>query len=227
MKRALGWVVNIILIWLLVIIGALFLLPQFSGWMFDAVLSGSMEPAFRVGGVIVSKPVEPGEISAGDIIVYRSGETLITHRVVDVIDESELSFITKGDANEDPDMSPVPASSVVGKVFFDLPYVGYLAAFVKTRLGFLLAILLPGLGIIGLELKSLWQGVLKKETAMASPQAESEAAPPKLSDKAPAEDKVAASRRWPLIDRVVIGVVIGSVGGIMAILAIVFLKEVL
>lgn len=223
MKRALGWVVNIILIWLLVIIVALFLLPRVSGWRLDAVMSGSMEPAFRVGGVIVSKPVEPGEISAGDIIVYRSGETLITHRVVDVINESELSFITKGDANEDPDMSPVPASSVVGKVFFDLPYLGYLAAFIKTRLGFLLAILLPGLGIISLELKSLWQGVLRKDKG----EAKAESPPLKLPDKALAEDKVAASRRWPLIDRVVIGVVIGSVGGIMAILAIVFLKGVL
>jgi len=48
-------------------------------------------------------------------------------------------------------------------VAFDVPYLGYLAAFVKTRLGLLLTILLPGLAIIGLELKSLWQVVLKKK----------------------------------------------------------------
>lgn len=223
MKRVLGWVVNIILIWLLVMIGALFLLPHFGGWMFDAVLSGSMEPDLRVGGVVVSKPVEPGEISVGDIIVYRSGETLTTHRVIEVINQpGEFSLLTKGDANEDPDMSPVPASSVVGKVFFDLPYLGYLAAFVKTRLGFLLAILLPGLGIISLELKSLWQGVLRKDKGEAKAEA-----PPLKLPKALAEDKVAASSRWPLIDRVVIGVVIGSAVGIIATLATVFLKEVL
>lgn len=224
MKRVLGWVVNIILIWLLVIILALFLLPHFGGWMFDAVLSGSMEPDLRVGGVVVSKPVEPGEISVGDIIVYRSGETLTTHRVIEVINQpGEFSLLTKGDANEDPDMSPVPASSVVGKVFFDLPYLGYLAAFVKTRLGFLLAILLPGLAIIGLELKSLWQGVLRENKGKAK----AEAPPLKLPDKALAEDKVATFSQWPLIDRVAIGIVIGCAVVIIATLAGFFLKEVL
>lgn len=156
MKRALSWAVNIILIWLLVIVVAIFLLPRFGGWRFDAVLSGSMEPALHVGGVVLIKSVEPLNITTGDIIAYRSGESLITHRVVEVI-ESELSFITKGDANEDPDLLPTPASSVVGKVIFDVPYLGYLAAFVKTRLGFLLTIFLPGLAIIGLELKKMWR----------------------------------------------------------------------
>lgn len=163
MKRVLGWVVNIILIWLLMIIVAIFLLPHFSGWRFDAVLSGSMEPALPVGGVVFIKPAQPADIGIGDIIAYRLGEWLTSHRVIDIVSSSEPSFITKGDANEDADLSPVPASSVVGKVIFDVPYLGYLAAFVKTRLGFLLTILLPGLAIIGLELKNIWQVVRRKD----------------------------------------------------------------
>lgn len=254
MKRALGWAVNVILIWLIVIVVALFLLPRFGGWRFDAVLSGSMEPALPVGGVVFIKPVEPADIGPGDIIAYRSGELLITHRIVDVIDEGELSFITKGDANESPDLSPVPAASVVGKVIFDVPYLGYLAAFVKTPLGFLLAIVLPGLAIIGLELKNLWQVVLKKETARASPQVESKAAPPLKPEKplaavegraqaeskatglvktekslvdANTHSKIGAFLRSPLADKVAIGVAIGAAVGIIAILTIVFLVEVL
>ena len=114
-KRVLGWVVNIILIWLIVIVVAFFLLPRFGGWRFDAVLSSSMEPALPLGGVVFIKPVETDEITTGDIIAYRSGELLITHRVVDVIDQAdEPSFVTKGDASEDPGITPVSASAVVG-----------------------------------------------------------------------------------------------------------------
>ena len=216
MKRVLGWVVNIILIWLLVIVVALFLLPSFGGWRFDAVLSGSMEPALPVGGVVFIKAVEPADIGPGSIIAYRSGELLITHRVVDVIDESELSFITKGDANESPDLSPVPAASVVGRVIFDVPYLGYLAAFVKTPLGFLLAIILPGLAIIGLELKNMWQVVLKKETARASPRAESKAAPPKLETRQ-VYSKFNIFGQLSLKDRIAVGVAIGAAATIITI----------
>ncbi len=223
MKRAWGWAVNITLIWLIVIVVALFLLPRFGGWRFDAVLSGSMEPALPMGGVVFIKPVEPADIGPGDIIAYRSGEPLITHRVVDVIDESELSFITKGDANQSPDLSPVPAASVVGKVIFDVPYLGYLAAFVKTPLGFLLAIFLPGLAIIGLELKNMWQVVLKKETARASPQAESKAAPPKLETRQ-VYSKFNIFGRLSLKDRIVVGVGIGAAAAIITIATLLLME---
>jgi len=249
MKRALGWAVNIILIWLLVIVVALFLLPRFGGWRFDVVLSGSMEPALPLGGVVFIKPVEPADIGTGDIIAYRSGEPLITHRVVDVIDESELSLITKGDANDSPDLLPVPVANVVGKVIFDVPYLGYLAAFVKTRLGFLLTILLPGLAIIGLELKNLWQVVLKKETAKATPevviplkigkpptategqrQAESKTMALLKSEKHRTKEGYFRRNifgRLSLIDRIAIGVAISAAVGIITVLATVFLMEVL
>jgi len=228
MKRALSWAVNIILIWLLVIVAAIFVLPRFGGWRFDVVLSGSMEPALPLGGVVFIKAVEPADIGTGDIIAYRSGEPLITHRVVDVIDESELSFITKGDANESPDLSPVPAASVVGKVIFDVPYLGYLATFVKTRLGFLLAIFLPGLAIIGLELKNMWQVVLKKEKARANPQAESKAVPIRLEKRQSREGYFRRNMfgRLSLKDRIAIGVGIGAAATIIAI-ATLLLTEVL
>jgi len=183
MKRTLGWTMNIMLIWLLVLLCALFLLPRFGGWRFDTVLSGSMEPALPVGGVVAIKPVEPDDISAGDIIAFYLEETIVTHRVIEVINgQSEPSFTTKGDANEDADFTPVSASNVIGKVIFATPHLGYLTAFVKTRLGFMIAILLPGLALIAVELKNIWQVVLGGDKAsprpmtIGSPKAEEEAA---------------------------------------------------
>ena len=66
------------------------------------------------------------------------------------------SLVTKDDANEDSDMLPVSASSVIGEVVFDIPYLGYLSSFMKSQLGFILAIYLPAIIIIALELRKLW-----------------------------------------------------------------------
>ena len=164
MKRVLGWVTSIALIWVFIMVATLFLLPRFGSWRFDAVLSGSMEPALSVGGVVVAKPVQPSDIGIGDIITFHSGETLVTHRIVEMINgQGQVSFITKGDANEEPDLSPVAAENVVGKVVFKMPFLGYLTSFVKTRLGLITTIFIPGLGIIILELKNMWQVVNAKE----------------------------------------------------------------
>ena len=164
MRHVLSWLLTVILVSFLAIVVAMVLLPRFSSWRFDAVLSGSMEPVLNVGGVVVVKPVQPSDISAGDIISFHSGETLITHRVTDAVsNRGELYFVTKGDANEEPDILPVPAENVVGNVIFDAPYLGYLSAFVKTRLGLILTIFLPGALIIALELRSMWHIVFRRD----------------------------------------------------------------
>lgn len=97
------------------------------------VLSGSMEPAYPVGSVIYYKSASPDDISAGDPITFRAGEdgALITHRVVEKR-EITREFVTKGDANETADPSPVSYALVVGKASgWAIPYAGYLVTFGK------------------------------------------------------------------------------------------------
>ena len=165
MKKTLNWLINIILLWLLLVVVATFLLPRVSNWRFDSVLSGSMEPALNVGGVVIIKPVEETDITTGDIVAYRSGESIITHRVMNVVEgQDQPSFITKGDANEDFDVAPVSASSVIGKVVFDIPYLGYLSSFIKSKLGFILAIYVPAVIIIILELINIWKVIAARRS---------------------------------------------------------------
>ncbi len=135
-----------------------FLAPRFS-WSVDAVFSGSMEPELKVGGVVVTRPVEPEEIRAGDIITFYSplNERLTSHRVIAVEQASAFQFLTKGDANGDADPVVVPAQNVVGKVCLHIPYFGYITQFVKTPLGFLLTICIPGLVVIITEVKNIWR----------------------------------------------------------------------
>ena len=134
-----------------------FLAPRF-GWRVDAVFSGSMEPQLKVGGVVVTHPVAAEDITVGDTITFYSplGEKLTSHRVIAVEDGSSFHFQTKGDANEDADPFILPAENVVGKVCFHIPYFGYATQFVKTPLGFLLTLCLPGLIIVVMELRNIW-----------------------------------------------------------------------
>ena len=136
----------------------IFIAPRF-GWHLDVVYGGSMEPAIHLGSLVVIQPIDPQDVGVGDIITYApttDTSIMITHRVVEVIDgEYGLMFLTKGDANEDPDAYGVPAQNVVGRVWMSVPYVGYAMDFMKTPLGFGPFIGIPAALIVGMELKNI------------------------------------------------------------------------
>jgi signal peptidase len=122
-------------------------LAPHTGWRVDAVLSGSMEPSLKIGSLVITHNVDSETIATGDIITFQSPtekDRLITHRVVGVRHNSPIRFETKGDANIKADPFTVPDSNLIGKVCFQLPYWGYATEFLKTPLGFLFALVIPG-----------------------------------------------------------------------------------
>lgn len=134
--------------------------PSIAGYQMYIVLSGSMGPTFEAGSVVFVKPTEPTQLQAGDIITYKGNEeseTLTTHRIMEVINDGTLSFVTKGDANDVLDGSAVPAANVVGKVHHFVPYLGNIMAFTQTKKGLVLFVVAPGLLIILFELRNLFQ----------------------------------------------------------------------
>jgi signal peptidase len=118
-----------------------------------------MEPAIQTGSVVIVSPIVPDTIRKGDIIMYSSLDmtSLTTHRVVNVESEPKLQFITKGDANNNSDVIPVTPGQIVGIVAFTIPYLGLLAQFIKTPLGFTLFLLIPAVILIGCEMLDLWR----------------------------------------------------------------------
>lgn len=120
---------------ILLIVGAL-LIPRAMGYDVYAVLSGSMEPYYHVGSIVyVDTDVEPEEINVGDPVTFKVGEgTLVTHRVTAVLTDTQ-EFMTKGDANEDEDLAPVPFQSVIGKAGMSIPMIGYISIYMKTKKG--------------------------------------------------------------------------------------------
>lgn len=110
-------------------------LPMPFGYGIANVLSGSMEPTFSPGTLLLVK--ETGEIEKGDIVVYQSGQSLVVHRVIEIRKDQ---ITTKGDANNTPD--PVfDRSQIRGKVIGWLPHAGTLLSMFRTPAGILLLIL--------------------------------------------------------------------------------------
>ena len=105
-------------------------MPSFMGYTPVYVLSGSMEPAFSAGDMILI--TEKPEYQVGDVVTYRMGAQTVTHRI---IGEEDGQFQLQGDANNTPDIDLVDPVQIVGKQVAVIPYAGWLVSFLRTPVG--------------------------------------------------------------------------------------------
>ncbi len=157
-KRILKYVGNGLVIILLLILLFLIIGSRFTGTDFFTIYTGSMKPVIPIGSTVIVQPIKESHIKVGDILAFHSStnsETVV-HRVIEVKNEnSSFSYHTAGDANNSPDVDLVPAKNVIGKVFFIIPYWGYLSDFVRTKLGYVLLVILPGLVFVSFEIRNV------------------------------------------------------------------------
>ena len=107
------------------------------------VLSGSMEPTFSKGTLLIVREAE--EVNKGDIVVYQSGNSLVVHRIIEI---QQDQITTQGDANNTPD--PVfDKSEIKGVVIGWIPYLGTILSMVRTPAGIIILILLAFLLVEG------------------------------------------------------------------------------
>lgn len=122
------------------------------GWSPSAITSGSMEPAIRLGDVVVGNPDVPADLGPGTVITFDSDRGRITHRVVGT--DAVGNYITRGDANEGADRVPVAPGEVrsVGRIL--VPFAGYPS--VWTQSGSWWSMLLVAGGFAFLVVGSRW-----------------------------------------------------------------------
>lgn len=118
---------------------------KFTGLQIYTVISGSMEPTYHVGSLIYVKKVDPSTLKVKDPITFElSDKTIATHRIIEIVhDETNpnvYKFRTKGDANEDVDANLIEPNKVLGKALFTIPYLGYLATYIQSFPGNVVAI---------------------------------------------------------------------------------------
>ena len=168
-KTIAGWFGWIVLVILIVIVGFV-LVSTRKGWQYAAVLSGSMVPDFKVGGLVIIKPVDTTTLKVGDVISFIaptvSTNTAICHRIIDIQYQGGQEFFqTKGDANNSPDQFLTPVTNVKGKEIYYISDVGRLADIKKvgttplTLLGISLPLAVVVVGAMGL----LFVGLISKD----------------------------------------------------------------
>jgi signal peptidase len=112
------------------------------------ILSGSMEPTTSPGDVVIVDA--SAAIAIGDVITFDDGNTApTTHRIVDIEDGK---YVTKGDANQNPDAQRVAPSDVLGRVTLTIPFIGHVILWVNTPIGYASLVIAPLVLLVGSEL---------------------------------------------------------------------------
>ena len=130
------------------------------------VISGSMEPKYKIGDVLVAVETDPEDVKVGDVISYLGNkgsfaDKVITHQVIKIEKGSDGKYYyhSKGLANaiEDP---IVGQDQLYGVVKYKVKTLSLVYKVVGTPLGFFLFVVVPILYIIGSELVT---SLLEKE----------------------------------------------------------------
>lgn len=167
MKKTLKRILNVIIdvIVMLIMIVSVFIVvlsltskssgvPNILGIAPLSVQSNSMADTFTTGDLLLSQVTnDPGETyEVGDIVSFPidvNGESVLnTHRVVEVIEDENITYYrTQGDnknTNPEPDADLQTASTIVAKYTgTKIPGLGNVLSFIRTQLGFFLCVLLP------------------------------------------------------------------------------------
>lgn len=156
-------------------IGSLPVIPLPYGQRLFVVSSGSMEPALYTGSVVIAKPQV--EYRVGDIITFMNPDKNIgekqttTHRVERLVNkDGGIVYMTKGDANVFSDNVFIPANQVIGKVYYQFANFGFLINIIKSQLGLMFLIFIPGLLIVGKEVGRMFNCLELNKKQTSNPQ---------------------------------------------------------
>ncbi len=139
------------------------ILPISGNIKFMIVQSGSMEPAIKMGSIIMVRPID--DYNIGNIITfgpYNTKNPPITHRILEIKNiDGQISYVTKGDANAGADREGVTKKEVIGKVLVSVPYVGFVVNALRKPIVFALIIIVPAILIIFQKLIKIKNEIVK------------------------------------------------------------------
>jgi len=120
------------------------------------VPTGSMSPVVLPGSVaFVSTNADP---VVGEVVAFVNpfdNQQTILHRIVS---EGDEGFTTKGDSNNANDLWVLPKENIKGELLFSVPFLGHIAAAVRTPIGFGILVLLPGLFLAIQSVMEIYSG---------------------------------------------------------------------
>ena len=131
---------------------------SFFDYRMFTVVTGSMEPKYNIGDILIAKERDPSEIKIGDAISYVASRdeikgNVVTHEVVNITkdENGHYLFHSKGLTNliEDP---VVHEEQLFGVVVYKTKLLSFVKKIVSTDIGMILFIIIPILYIIVSEM---------------------------------------------------------------------------
>lgn len=125
---------------LLAALAAVAFVPGMLGWHTTVVQTGSMMPTINPGDVVLTTTLpDDRPVPVGAVVQYDSpaeaepsGVAKIRlHRVVGANDDG--TFVTAGDANAEPDSTPITRDQIIGQGRLLAPYIGLPSLWVTHR----------------------------------------------------------------------------------------------
>lgn len=138
-----------------------------------SVITGSMEPKYMIGDILIAKDVNAAKIKVGDAICYEGKQgfvkdKIITHQVVkkEQDERGKYLFHTKGlvpSAIEDP---IVDEEQLYGVIVYKMKLLSLIAKIVKTQIGFYLFIIIPLMYVICAEIITMLLAHKKRQQGL-------------------------------------------------------------
>ena len=114
----------------------------------NVVVSGSMEPAFYRGDIVLIQKADffginefnPDDVQVGDVVVYDAAwyDQPVIHRIIDITEiNGTTMYVIKGDNNDSPDPYYVTSDQIqervvtLGDSLVVIPKIGYLSLWLK------------------------------------------------------------------------------------------------
>lgn len=153
---------SLVIIFVFLAISARF---SFFGIKLLVVKSGSMEPTIKTGSLVIDK--HSSNYIVGDIITFKNRDKPLettTHRIVGEDNQEDVKlFTTQGDANNSSDSEKITQDQIIGKVFFKIPFFGYVVAFSRTLPGLIILIVIPATIIIYDEILNIKKEIILRK----------------------------------------------------------------
>ena len=140
-----------------------------------AVLSGSMEDTFLTGDLIFVKKAAGSSLKEGDVICYLMEGQAVTHRIVSVEQgqDGQVSYITKGDANNTEDRGAVRPEQVQGVwTGGRIGGMGNFVIFLSSTTGMIVFIVCPVFLLVVWDVVRRWRADKKEKSHTAELEAE-------------------------------------------------------
>lgn len=119
-----------------------------AGYHLGHVQTGSMEPTYPVGSLLVVEPIDPAAVRPGMAVSFVTADAMVTHRVTEVVDGlGGPRFRTRGDANDASDAALVPSEAVRGRVRWSVPKLGAALEWMMWPRGFVLLVVAPAVAL--------------------------------------------------------------------------------